>query len=1682
MSEAAAAAIERLREKLIDLSSSNRLLNFRHGAGVSGSQSVLRFVGKSPDQLFSRLQDQKTFIIEPVPAPSDREIREFYHEGGALPGLESEDERNRVRPDAPRWARYLGWDVAYELPLDADASDTDGHRANGRVQALLYPEQLDTRLRRLRSNARLAIEESGSNMLFLVFGFLEWSEKSLGTRGDDRRIYQAPLLLMPASIETVTNARGVRSFTISWNGEDLQPNLSLKRKLAVDFGIDLPESGEDELPDVYFNRARNAIAKQNSWRIRRFVTLTLFTNLGKLLLYLDLDPAKWPEHGKPANHLIVRSLLGDGIQHHSDVGIMPDARAIAKTVDLDLPLVDRADETQARALLRALSGENLVVQGPPGTGKSQTITNLIAAALDSGKTVLFVAEKLAALEVVRRRLREVGLGDFCLELHSHKTRKKTFFEDLNARLSKSSGGTPAELENALAALTARRTELDTYAAAAGRLAGRTGLTVADLLFETGRVRAIDAALTRKVDESRLPERIGSLTDTLSITKFSDDDVIRALGQTTAAARSLAAFGGPKSCPWRGVEAQSLAIDPRAGHQILSDWRDNARDASKAIAKLNGVGGLSLPARLSMVEELRKLADCTLDLPTLFSLTVEVQTIFEGLSRDFGLPLSSRLHDLLQIARLLNLLASAPYEALAYGHEGLDSPEAAAALDRLSNALKRREDLVIAMRGRIERPEADNLDEQRLRAAGKLLNEAGIFSRFSSGWREARRLARAHARLGASKKAKDQGVALLMLAERVAIDLDLENDVEIQAACGAHFRGAATDVVNLVAAVRWRKAVRTEFGDRRGRGICEMLLRARYHDVVDVKDRASRPVAKLTAQISEILDGGKCHPQTDLWVAIASSVASSTVADALANRTSASGVADFMRLVTDAASAGKAWEEAQRAALDRLAIDPADWFGTADEVTAQEIAARAESALQASEALAPWLAYARSRREARKHHVTPLLEAMENGLIESEDLEKAWRIAWLTDAARKVHALEPILNRFGGLELDGIRREYARLDSTVMDFRRRAISSRLMLRRPPEGIRSPRVKEMTELTLLARCIAMQTRHPSIRHVTARAGAALQALKPCFMMGPLSVAQYLAPGALNFDLVIMDEASQIRPEDAIGAVARGGQLVVVGDDKQLPPTSFFERLSADVDAEDDPDAQGGFVGEDDESVIALANGSLRGEQGMLRWHYRSRHPELIAFSNHQFYNDELVVFPAPRESDRNFGMTRIFVEDGCSVDGINDAEARRVAQAAVDHLRSRPSQSLMVVAMNTHQKERIETHIAKLEAANGGLGAILDESEAEARIEPFVVKNLENVQGDERDVVMISMTYGPRERGGKVPQTFGPINQSKGHRRLNVLFTRAKEQMVVFTSLRSSDIQAGPESNPGPRALQGFLRFAETKQLPSGARLTGKSPESPFEEAVARELERAGYGVEPQLGVGSYRIDIAVRNPDAPDQFLLGVECDGAMYHSTLSARDRDRLRQEVLENLGWAIERIWSVDWFRDPARELKRVLDRLGELRGPPPNIDAEAEESAAGVFEETTKPAEDLAAPSEGKPRAIRQTDGLPRQLKEAFAMARQAPAAMASKKTLTREEMREALIALREKIERDFPNADPARGLLRQNMLDELIRKRPSNAHEWRSKISLDLRQATDGEQFKRYAEDVFDILAGAVPAPAE
>jgi superfamily I DNA and/or RNA helicase/very-short-patch-repair endonuclease len=436
---------------------------------------------------------------------------------------------------------------------------------------------------------------------------------------------------------------------------------------------------------------------------------------------------------------------------------------------------------------------------------------------------------------------------------------------------------------------------------------------------------------------------------------------------------------------------------------------------------------------------------------------------------------------------------------------------------------------------------------------------------------------------------------------------------------------------------------------------------------------------------------------------------------------------------------------------------------------------------------------------------------------------------------------------------------------------------------------------------------------LRQLLRRAGDAVQGLKPCFMMGPRSVAQYLAPGAVTFDLLVIDEASQMRPADALGAVARCRQLVVVGDSKQLAPTSFFDRLSEAADDEEDQ-----FEAAVSESILDAVEPIFRSRQ--LRWHYRSRHESLIAFSNYQFYENRLMLFPSPYFGNEALGIRFHYIDDGVFENQMNHREAERVAERAEQLLTGNPKESVGIATMNAKQRDLIDRLIESRSKNNPLFADALEKNRGEE--EPLFVKNLENVQGDEREIMIISCTYGKDPAAGKVHQRFGPINSADGWRRLNVLFTRSKSRMEIFSSMASSDILVGENSSDGVRALKGMLHYAETKKLqieiPSG-----REPDSDFEIAVARMLEKHGYRTACQIGVAGFFIDLGVMHPNKEHEYLMGIECDGAAYHSGKSVRDRDRLRQEILEGMGWKIRRIWSTDWFGNPERAIRPILEEL---------------------------------------------------------------------------------------------------------------------------------------------------------------
>ena len=453
---------------------------------------------------------------------------------------------------------------------------------------------------------------------------------------------------------------------------------------------------------------------------------------------------------------------------------------------------------------------------------------------------------------------------------------------------------------------------------------------------------------------------------------------------------------------------------------------------------------------------------------------------------------------------------------------------------------------------------------------------------------------------------------------------------------------------------------------------------------------------------------------------------------------------------------------------------------------------------------------------------------------------------------------------------------------------------------------------------------KARHMRLRRLLDTAADAVAAIKPVFLMSPLSVAQYLPLGKLTFDLLLIDEASQVRPADAMGAIMRAKQIVVVGDRKQLPPTSFFDRqVSGDDgdDLEDTADIPAGQVS-DMESILSLCE--ARGMSGgMLRWHYRSRHPSLIAVSNSVFYDGGLVCFPSPDGVSPSMGLsfTHVNGEYQRGKKRNNPKEAQAVAEQVLAHARKCPGETLGVVALSVAQRDTILNKLEFMRAEFPELDAFCKEGNED----PFFVKNLENVQGDERDAIFISVGYG-KDAEGYMSQNFGPVSIEGGERRLNVLFTRAKKQCRVFASIRHSDIRLDATRHAGSRVLKRFLKYAETGEMDVPI-LTGVPMDSPFEEDVAHELQLHGHRVEPQVGSSGFRIDLAVRDPDDESRFLLAVECDGARYHSSRWARERDRLRQMVLEQKGWTFHRIWSTDWFNQRDVELRRLLDAVDLAR-----------------------------------------------------------------------------------------------------------------------------------------------------------
>lgn len=1941
-------AITKLRTRLLDLSSRNGLINYKHP-----NKGCLRIVNcPNLNAVFERLvESNKSIVLKNVSLPPN-------------------DLFTAKRPIAELHAKEnLGIDVSTDFPVTCFEPPTGKHWT--KIQTLHYPADLEKLCRKIRAQARTVVEETGTNMLYLMFGFLEYYESE-----DSENPLVAPLLSLPVVLEkdTIDQESRTYNYSISYSGEDIQDNQSLRVKLEQEFLLKLPVFDEEDNPGTYFKKIEKVVQTQRRWKIRYQLTLG-FLSFGKLAIWSDLDVKKWP--GLVKSPLLRKLFSGGSIEFNGEYG---EDYEIDKFPVTSAPtLIYNADSAQHSAIIDVLDGKNRVIIGPPGTGKSQTITNIIGAAINKGLKVLFVSEKLAALEVVRKRLNQANLGSFCLELHSHKTQKKKFLEDIQKCIDEKFPPTPL-LGNQLSVLSDYKKQLNAYADFMSSVIGnQLGLTVNQLFWRTERLRqSVNTPITEsaflqespnwtwndieqkrfKLDSlQKLYESVGGYTsdhpwwgfipnpflpgdgvkintiikeaseyaellnkaicqyinetglatepDLVHFTELREaivsvpdipdnfnavlfctlyepngnlkphanelvEEAVRLTQKAILLKTETEEFIPPKvsisyddldalhkicfpnlkmallndslsnlqnkaaiasdayetfiglnnkndiNFYWitpslltrledllmRIIETSSIKIENQPlnvivrGNQNLLSWVEHTSESFEKIKRIANDYQLSFDGTAQSLDSLNNgsaliglLPQVTVEQQTIDSLQFSLKEIPEELgditlsdlrvrntkateliqrisqafkdikayADDLSFPFNGNTKSLAQLTTVCTIAKEAPFSLLNYRGSYLSNP----LFGELLAEAKKLKGTEAYMRESLQQSiYLDALpDINSLKSAFRTLRQTNdsILNIFNSDWKTAVKLVNSisknkikgtsvnyqkvlapildwyetvnifHQRnfkdsfgvlykgletdtdkleklhdwyVQSREKLLKQG-NLKSIVDLISIDSEtlqeyatLSDDVlkaseeihtcikelnhlffeqystvsdnyidmtienfqaknslityltrllntyvtdDVSPAKARHLLSAKlaftkldTDFLTIREAVE-RQKIEIE-PDLPGISLLPIVDWGLYldtiknvqqdirklsesltpysktatpkiiHEFLKAKLNLDKAINDLNIQIpvnkSEDWKSFANHfymPVTNLSnyvVAVSQTINNPSITlksaiDNLKKRQNAdllllkirekfdevqlggalyNGYETDLDSITATLSWGNALIKAQKITKSELLpllfgldfknhlyhykslLDNIDeyyqltvttlqelnkfgnfswqqWSGsnsTVDhKIFASLLQQKITKALANANLVLQWSQYIYQKRDCEKEGLSWFISGLEEKKFPSSMTETVFQYSVYWSISRIIYSTHPILKEFNGLKHQSLRTEFASLDDQVIKQTGKAFAHHISKnRRIPQGDPGPSPRDKTDLWLLRHEINKTTRHLPIRQLLKRSGAALQALKPCFMMGPLSAAQYLEHGSLEFDLVVMDEASQLRPEEALGVIARGKQLVIVGDPKQLPPTRFFDKIM-----EEEEEEEGANIFEGSESILDICQ-QLFHPVRTLRWHYRSQHESLIAFSNHHFYNGGLVFFPSPFNKSNRLGIKFRYLKNGVYENRRNINEATRLVDSVFEHILKYPEESIGIVTLNQTQRDLVDD---LLEKKLFNSDAVLKYKEYWEKEEmPLFVKNLENVQGDERDVIFISTTFGKGVNTSKVRQNFGPISRPDGWRRLNVLFTRARRKIELFTSMLPEDIVIDEQTPRGTKALRDYLYFANNNILYSGTP-TGREVDSDFELSVKDVLESKGYEVVPQLGVAGYFVDLAVKNPERLGEFMAAIECDGASYHSSKSARDRDRIRQEILESLGWKdrIYRIWSTDWFYNPRHETERLLEFLERRR-----------------------------------------------------------------------------------------------------------------------------------------------------------
>ncbi len=1259
------------------------------------------------------------------------------------------------------------------------------HKGNS-LQTAHPEEELSRRLLRTYQLAQSFLEEQGVNTLFITFGRLVWYEDD-----NDAVPHHAPLVLIPVKLQ---RDLAKQSYDIHYTEEDLEANHSLAARLMQDFRLELPPLPEEDkwLLSSYLDSVKRVVRSQTRWSVLSEPIALGFFDFNKFLMFKDLDAGSWSVDTNPLDHPILKALLQSGFSEnespYKDLQQLDEILPPSESTN-----VLDADSSQVLAIADVAAGRNLVIQGPPGTGKSQTIANIIADAIANAKTVLFVSEKMAALNVVKKRLDSLGLGVACLELHSNKAVKKAVIHDLRSTLMLDRPVLP-DMANQINQLSISTQDLNAYCKAINTCVGSSNVTLHRVYGEL-------------LKQKQSPELVNlqQISD-LDIDGWTDSDYFTKLKLVEELQASLQNLDVPCKHLFWGVQRTDLTpFDNDSVKTAISNALHGTTGLITSITTLANTLGLPIPTTLDEARSMVRAARRAMDAPAVNGIALNPSDWFslrEDIEKVLG---AGRRHAQLQ--------------------------------QQYSSLLK---------------PEAWSKEVAEIRQS--VIQYGALWWRaLSKRYRTAKRML---ASMCCEQIPKEQDNQLKLLdaiiqdqQERVVI---IQLDDIGRMLFGVQWQGEQSDWEVLMKLKDWVFQLFLEFGD-----------------------------GDLPQGILHFLVGQPDTRQT---------------------RTEIGAV--------EAAVAPFEW--AIKTLTDNLQFDSRLRFSrnaTLAEQPLMETQALLLSWLENLEKLNGLVSYLNVADTCCKNGLAAVVSIAESSQHGDRKLVDSFRKTYWSLLGRSAFLQFPFLGKFSAEGHQKSVETFRALDKAMRDYNRLRLATRHW-----EGI--PSVNAGGQVQVLRQELE-RTRHRSIRRLISDTGKAIQRIKPVFMMSPLSVATYLAPSSIDFDIVVFDEASQVRPVDALGALVRGKQAVVVGDSKQLPPTSFFNKTTSEEidDGEDD-----NYVG-DIESILGLftAQGA---PHRRLRWHYRSRHESLIAVSNQEFYENDLVIFPSPDAARERSGLIYYHMPNSIYDRGnskTNRQEAEAVAEAVMSHarreLRRPPASrlSLGVATFSMPQSQAVSDHLDLLRRRDPSC----EEYFSIANHEPFFVKNLENVQGDERDVILISVGYG-RDINGQVSMNFGPLNNEGGERRLNVLITRARQRCEVFTNLTSDDIDLRRAAGKGVAAFRKFLAYANSGKLDSSMQ-SDRDTGSPFEEDVKAALIGRGHSVVTQVGCAGFFIDMAVVDPEKPGRYLLGIECDGTTYHSAQSARDRDRLREQVLEMQGWKLHRIWSTSWFKDRETELERV-------------------------------------------------------------------------------------------------------------------------------------------------------------------